>query len=242
MDVVLKLDPYSILDVGTGFGKYGVLCREYLELWDGRHKYDDFLRKIDGVEAHDKYITPLHRFVYNNIYSEDVLTLINRIDCKYDLSLLIDVLEHFDKAAGRMLLEKLLSKSKGVLISIPKNPSAQKNAFNNEYETHRAKWVKKELSSFGNSFFLKDNTHLIAYIGTNESVRKLKKRIFLGFLDTIPGIHYLNTTCAKLVREYLGIAKRDGHRVAITRVASYAKERLKGSNQQPKTVDISSLQ
>lgn len=229
MDVVLKLDPYSILDIGTGFGKYGVLCREYLELWDGRQNYHEFLRKIDGVEAHGKYVTPLHRFVYNNIYSEDVLTLINRIDYKYDLSLLIDVFEHFDKPAGRLLLEKLLSKSIGVLISIPKNPSPQKNAFNNEYETHRAKWTRKELSSFSNSCFLRDKTHLVVYIGANESVRKLKKRIFLECLNTIPGIHYINTTYGKFIRSYLRIAKREGHRVAITRVPSYTKQRLRRS-------------
>jgi hypothetical protein len=61
MDLVFELDPYSILDIGTGFGKYGVFCREYLELWDGRQNYHEFLRKIDDVEAHGKYITPLHR-------------------------------------------------------------------------------------------------------------------------------------------------------------------------------------
>jgi hypothetical protein len=51
-----------------GFGKYGVLCREYLELWDGRENYHEFKRRIDGVEAYDKYITPIHKFVYNNMY------------------------------------------------------------------------------------------------------------------------------------------------------------------------------
>jgi hypothetical protein len=200
MDLVLKLDPYSILDIGTGFGKYGVLCREYLELWDGRQNYDEFLRKIDGVEAHDKYITPLHRFVYNNIFSENVMTLINRVDYKYDLFLLIDVLEHFDKQEGHLLLEKLLSRGKGVLISTPKNPSAQKNAFNNDYEIHRAKWTRKEFSSFSNSFFLRDNTHLVVYIGTNESVMKLKKRILLERLNTIPGARYLIATYIKFIR------------------------------------------
>jgi hypothetical protein len=200
MDLVLKLDPYSILDVGTGFGKYGVLCREYLELWDGRQNYNEFLRKIDGVEAFGAYITPLHRFVYNNIYSEDILTLIDGVDYNYDLFLLIDVLEHFDKPAGRLLLEKLLSKSKGVLISTPKNPSAQKNAFNNDYETHRAKWTRKEMSSFSNSFSLRDKTHLVVYLGTNESVTKLKKRIFLERLNTIPGIRHMTATYVKFIR------------------------------------------
>jgi 2-polyprenyl-3-methyl-5-hydroxy-6-metoxy-1,4-benzoquinol methylase len=51
--------------------------------------------------------------------------LIDKIDFRYDLVLLIDVLEHFDKPTGQSLLEKLLRQNKGVLISTPKNPSAQ---------------------------------------------------------------------------------------------------------------------
>ena len=39
MDINIALKPFSILDIGSGFGKYGVLCREYLELWDGRQEY-----------------------------------------------------------------------------------------------------------------------------------------------------------------------------------------------------------
>jgi hypothetical protein len=45
MDNIIALKPKSILDIGTEFGKYGVLCREYLELWDGRQKYE-FTRRI----------------------------------------------------------------------------------------------------------------------------------------------------------------------------------------------------
>jgi hypothetical protein len=58
MDLIVNINPNSVLDIGTGFGKYGLLCREYLELWDGRQNYDKFLRRIDGVEAFESYITP----------------------------------------------------------------------------------------------------------------------------------------------------------------------------------------
>jgi hypothetical protein len=51
MDLVVNLNPSSVLDIGTGFGKYGLLCCEYLKLWDGRENYSHFLRRIDGVEA-----------------------------------------------------------------------------------------------------------------------------------------------------------------------------------------------
>ena len=40
MEMIISLNPKSVLDIGSGFGKFGVLCREYLELWDGRQKYD----------------------------------------------------------------------------------------------------------------------------------------------------------------------------------------------------------
>ncbi|MFY9799465.1 MAG: methyltransferase domain-containing protein [Candidatus Nitrosopolaris sp.] len=197
MDIIYKLSPNSILDVGAGFGKYGLLCREYLELWDGRQKYHEFIRRIDGVEVYGKYITPVHQFVYNNIYSEDITVLIDKIDFRYDLVLLIDVLEHFDKPTGQSLLEKLLRQNKGVLISTPKNPSAQTDVFENIYETHRAKWTTDELSSFQDSFFIRDSTHRIAYIGTKDSVEKLKRRIFLERVSSIPGTKYVVSAYVK---------------------------------------------
>ena len=178
MDIIYKLSPNSILDVGAGFGKYGLLCREYLELWDGRNKY--------------------HEFIYNNIYSEDITVLIDKIDYRYDLVLLIDVLEHFDKPTGHSLLDKLLRQNNGVLISTPKNPSAQTGVFKNIYETHRAKWTRDELSSFQDSFFTRDSTHSIAYIGVKESVEKLKRRLFLERISFIPGTNYIATKYVKL--------------------------------------------
>jgi len=63
MELILFTSPESILDVGVGFGKYGFLSREYLELWDGRGKYCDWKIRIDGIEAYKDYITPVHRFI-----------------------------------------------------------------------------------------------------------------------------------------------------------------------------------
>ena len=34
LDAIVHTNPQSVLAIGTGFGKYGLLCREYLELWD----------------------------------------------------------------------------------------------------------------------------------------------------------------------------------------------------------------
>jgi len=51
IEIVRTLSPRSILDVGVGFGKYGFLLREYMELWDESTKaYGVWNIKIDGVE------------------------------------------------------------------------------------------------------------------------------------------------------------------------------------------------
>jgi hypothetical protein len=192
MDVVMNLNPSSILDVGAGFGKYGVLCREYLELWDGRQNYRQFLRRIDGVEAFESYITPLHRFIYDHIYVQDILLLVDKLDYRYDLALLVDVLEHFTKADGNSLLKKMLSNNRGVLISTPKKPSNQKALFGNSYETHRARWTKQELSGFANSLFVSDNTQLMAYLGKKEAVDTLKSRLILPRIKRVPGIQFIS--------------------------------------------------
>jgi hypothetical protein len=169
MDIIIALKPFSVLDVGSGFGKYGVLCREYLELWDGRQEYK-FIRRIDGVEVFENYITPLHNFIYNNIYTENIIDLVKKLDYTYDLVLLIDVLEHFSKEEGVWLLNNLLSKNKGILIGTPKRPSAQKDVFGNVFETHKSVWKKMELTSFGKSFFIPDNISSIVYITKEEQL------------------------------------------------------------------------
>lgn len=179
MHLIMALKPRKVLDVGTGFGKYGVLCREYLDLWDGRQRYE-FSTQIDGVEVFKEYITPLHQFVYNNFYNYEVTTLLEKLEMGYDLVLLVDVLEHFDKAKGQILLDSLLSKNSGVLISTPKHPSAQKDAFGNSYETHRSAWSKNELSQLGNVFFISDNISFICYVSKHrDSIANLKDGIRL---------------------------------------------------------------
>lgn len=179
IDLVINLDPKSILDIGIGFGKYGVLCREYLELYDGREDYHHFLRRIDGIEIFKDYITPLHKFIYSNLYIGDALKLVEKINFSYDLVLVIDVLEHFSKTKGRRLLKKLLAKNKGIIISVPKNIGAPKAAFNNIYETHRSSWTKKDFLQFGSCLFIPDYVSNIVFLGPKSEVEKLRRLYFI---------------------------------------------------------------
>ena len=83
VQLVILTDPKKLLDVGVGFGKYGFLSREYLELWDGRRKYDDWKRRIDGIEAFKEYITPVHNFIYEKMFIGNAMDILPTIEEKY---------------------------------------------------------------------------------------------------------------------------------------------------------------
>lgn len=169
------IEPQSVLDIGVGFGKYGVLSREYLDLCDGRDKYNDWKRRIDGIEAYAEYITPLHKFIYNNIYIGDAKDLAGSLE-GYDLVLMIDVLEHFEKTDGINLLKTLLSKSKNVLISVPIGKYEQDAAFGNEYERHRSEWKLSEFKAIAPLYAIKNDQSLICLVGKDAG--KVKQMMF----------------------------------------------------------------
>ena len=73
VDLISLADPVKLLDIGVGFGKYGFLAREYLELWKDGGDYQKWNRQIDGIEAFEPYITPVHQFIYNNIFIGNAL-------------------------------------------------------------------------------------------------------------------------------------------------------------------------
>lgn len=185
LDLIIATNPKKMLDIGIGFGKYGFLSREYLELADGRDVYNDWTRQIDGIEAFGEYVGALQKQVYDNIYIGNVLELMDKIDTNYDLIILIDVLEHFTYEQGIVLLEKLISKTKHIIISTPIAVTEQGNAFNNVYETHRFEWKKKHFKKHKNISFIKNSYSLICLIGENaknitKEVKRHKLKIYIA--------------------------------------------------------------
>jgi hypothetical protein len=140
MQLIFGCRPKSVLDIGVGFGKFGVLAREYLELWDGRNKYDDWSHRIDGIEAFKEYLTPLHEYIYDNVYTGNALSILPQLDFTYDLILLIDVLEHFTYDDGQLLLELCQQKGRNFIVSTPLDIGVQADVFDNPFETHRFQW------------------------------------------------------------------------------------------------------
>lgn len=146
--MVKKLKPKSILDIGVGFGKYGLLFRDLLELPYERYTKESWQVKIDGVEVFKTYQNPVYTFAYDRVYFGNILTLIDTLPC-YDCITLVDVIEHFTKEDGLRLIEKLVAHcNKGVIVSTPFYPDRQSEYLGNKFEQHQSVWSIVDFEHF----------------------------------------------------------------------------------------------
>jgi hypothetical protein len=167
MELICLSDPKSLLDIGVGFGKFGFLAREYLELWDGWKNYHARKRRIDGIEIFKDYLTPVHDFIYDHVYVGNALELVPNLEIKYDLIILIDVLEHFVYKEAIELLNICRQKSKNILISVPKNCLGQGAVFGNPFEEHKTQFKEEDFRQFGEVYILDNQYSIICYLGEN---------------------------------------------------------------------------
>ncbi len=168
VDLIMRVNPQTMLDVGVGFGKYGVLAREYLELLDGRKQYHDWQRRIEGMEVFADYITPLHHYIYDHVYIGDAAELLPEMKSSYDLVLLIDVLEHFTREQGTAVLYSCLRIGRNVIVSTPRQFFRQEG-FGNPYEQHHSHWQQTDLAVFGPHCFIPNDFSLICLLGADAA-------------------------------------------------------------------------
>jgi SAM-dependent methyltransferase len=132
VEVIVRERPRSVLDVGAGYGKYGVLAREYADP-----------RRVDAVDAN----APRYP-VYDNVYLGDIRALDQLLPPDvppYDLALFVDVIEHLDKEDAWRVLEALTRRAHRVLITTPLGFRAQEIP-GMPYETHRSGWYPWDFS------------------------------------------------------------------------------------------------
>lgn len=128
MKYIIDLAPARIVDVGPGWGKYGLMCREYLPE----------LVQLDAVEVSEGRL-PTQDEIYNQVFVGDVRERSANFWDGYDLVLIIDVIEHMEKEAGLQLLSDILNAGASVLVSTPKQWMEQHDE-RNPYEAHVSHW------------------------------------------------------------------------------------------------------
>ncbi len=176
LSIVTQIRPGSILDIGSGYGKYGLLYREYLneDYLNTQDKAKRFLH-MDSIEAFEKYVSPIHKFIFNNIFIGNALNIVYTLERSYDLITIVDVLEHFDKDNGIRMLEYLLKQGSTVLISTPKYVGYQEVEIN-EYEKHVSQWTTRNFMSLGYTYFIPDDISYIVIVSKDKKrINELKK-------------------------------------------------------------------
>lgn len=167
---VMQLSPRSILEVGAGFGKYGFLFREYLDIWaaasdPARLDPANWQVQIDAIEVYEPYISDLQRRIYDRIIIGDAMEAIDRLGT-YDLIFLGDVIEHFPKEDGRRLLDKCLAHcARMVIVTTPNYFNPQGPEYGNDRETHHCLWTREDFTRYpGAECYLIENRYNLAVI------------------------------------------------------------------------------
>ncbi|MBI5093070.1 MAG: hypothetical protein HZB26_11610 [Candidatus Hydrogenedentes bacterium] len=138
---IIRLNPASVLDVGCGFGLWGFLCREYLDVMNERVQPASWRVRIDGIELFEPYILAHQKALYTSIQIADIRDVAPRVD-EYDLIITGDVIEHLDKSEGEAVLETLYGKArKALLVNIPIGGGwDHPERHGNPGELHRSQW------------------------------------------------------------------------------------------------------
>jgi hypothetical protein len=143
LHVVEQCQPMRVLDIGVGLGKWGVLCREILEVYKNRVHRESWQTHIDGVEVHEAYRNDLWRFAYDQVHVGDVREVLPTLG-HYDLALCCDVIEHFEKPVGRLLLRQMLDHATRVIVTSPRGHAPQGVKYDNIHETHLSGWDESD--------------------------------------------------------------------------------------------------
>jgi len=149
VDVLMKIEPTRVLDIGVGFGRWGMLVREFCDVWFGRVFRSDWKVWIEGVEGFSQNIDDYHRFFYNRIRVADFQDIYSELIDRWNVIIFGDVLEHFEKKEAIEILNWALSNSDYVLVNIPLGENWEQNEmYGNILEKHLSTWSLDDFKQF----------------------------------------------------------------------------------------------
>jgi hypothetical protein len=149
VEVLMKIAPQRVLDVGVGFGRWGMIVREFCDVWYGRVSESAWSVYVEGIEAFRDNISQYHRAFYNRIYQGDAREIIFTLEGPWDVIIFGDVLEHFERETAEKILSWCLERSDYIMINIPLGGEwPQSDTYENPYERHLSVWVEQDFEKF----------------------------------------------------------------------------------------------
>jgi hypothetical protein len=103
-----------------------------------------------------------------------------RTDRQYDLALLIDVIEHFEKDDGYQLLERLRAVAHNVILATPYGFAPQDDIFGNALEIHRSGWTERDFARYPKRIVKRVEHKLLCFLG--RDVDLVRNRVRKGKL------------------------------------------------------------
>jgi len=176
LDIVWKHQPKSVLDVGAGFGRWGFLTRELLDIFRNRYSKGDWQTVIDGVEIWSRYICHHHKYLYSNIYTTSIEDFFKSNKQSYDVIIAGDVIEHLEKKKALEVINSLrMITDKVLIVCIPlgsgypqKASKPDKLGLVNKAEEHLSIWEETDFDKLG----------LTAKLVVKERIKKRPYGIF----------------------------------------------------------------
>ncbi|MDA8138508.1 MAG: class I SAM-dependent methyltransferase [Desulfobacteraceae bacterium] len=150
VNYLIETRPASVLDIGLGNGKLGFIARDLLDVMLGeRYRREQWQVRIDGIEIFADYIQNHQRDIYDHIYIGDAYDIIETLG-SYEMILIGDVLEHFEKDKAWQFLDRCAQHTTAhLIINIPLGPEwKQPEIYGNPHECHRSVWTWPELAPF----------------------------------------------------------------------------------------------
>lgn len=151
MATIQGIDPKrAVLDVGIGTGQWGFLVRNYHDMRYGRFDKSQWSLQILGLEGCSRYHNPAWQFYSHVVVGEAsaeieelALNQSYRAYKQFEIAIMIEVLEHFEKEKGKDVLRDLAKISDHLIFSYAN--MEQGAAHGNEYEVHRSTWTDEEI-------------------------------------------------------------------------------------------------
>lgn len=162
---IKESNPKRILDVGSAFGKYSILARE--AILSGRAESLD-LEPVDdlviGCVEMAKYFhnIPYHEKLYQMHYHMDVRNIEWNDMPKFDLALMIDVIEHWPKEQGKEIINKMLNHGMKILISTPKEVYMYKeDYYGKDCPKHETQWHAEDFADWVVKPYSTEQSHIL---------------------------------------------------------------------------------
>jgi hypothetical protein len=148
LTLMRELRPRSVVDVGKGLGKYGLLLHEYYGINDQiapdpmRTLAEQSQLTLDAVESERNFLWPHIAQLYRRVYVGRVEEIYREL-WTYDVVLMIDVIEHIEKQTALRVLTHFIDSQSIVVVSSPVDFFQQEN-FGSPDEQHVSHWSRRD--------------------------------------------------------------------------------------------------